>query len=100
MSVVALGIIAASTLFLLIGLIRPGWVGRSGRGGVVAWTIAGWFLAIGLAVGTIGYTHSHPNGPHAFEGYLKDYIADECAKGADLPGCKALNDAGKASETK
>lgn len=79
---------AAGVIHLVLGLMRPGLVWRRGRGGVVGYTLGIWLLGVLAWAGTIGFTHSHPNGPHALKGYLDDYFAEECAKGADLPACK------------
>lgn len=82
--VVCLGI---GALYLVAGLIRPAWVSRKGRGSVVLRTLLLWATGLAVLGGTIGYTHSHPNGPHALSGYLDRYFAEECAKGADIPAC-------------
>lgn len=85
---VMLLLLAIAALMLVLGLVRPSWVRAASR-----WRAAGRALLVGLLgivlyAGTIAYTHSHPNGPHAVKGYIEDYFAEQCAKGADLPGCK------------
>lgn len=60
-------------LYLLAGLISPSLARASGRGVVVLRSILGIFLAIGLAVGVIVYTHMQPDGPHSMKTYLEDY---------------------------
>jgi hypothetical protein len=80
--------LAVGAIHLALGLLRPGWVGRKRRGTVVLLTLGVWLAGLAVWGGTIGYTHSHPNGPHAVTGYLERYFAEECAKGADLPACK------------
>jgi hypothetical protein len=66
-------IFGLAVLYLLAGLISPSLARASGRGAVVLRSIFGIFLAIGLAVGVIVYTHMQPDGPHSMETYLKDY---------------------------
>lgn len=73
---------------LLVGLVRPSWVWRKGRGGVVLVSLTLGLLGVLAYAGIIGYTHSHPNGPHSMKGYLEDYVTEQCAQGADLPACK------------
>lgn len=87
-SLLLLVFLALGVVHLCVGLVRPHWVWRKGRFGVVLMSLGFWVLAFVIYGGIIGYTHSHPNGPHSFKGYLDDYIASECAAGADLPGCK------------
>jgi hypothetical protein len=66
-------VFALAVLYLLAGLINPALARASGRGVVVLRSILGIFLAIGLAVGVIVYTHMQPDGPHAMKTYLEDY---------------------------
>lgn len=80
--------VGIGAIYLLAGLVRPGWVWRKGRGSVVLVSIGLWLLGLATYAGIIGYTHSHPNGPHAVKGYIEDYFAEQCAQGADLPACK------------
>lgn len=80
--------LGAGVLHLLLGLISPAWVGRKGRGTVLLMTLATWLAGAAIWAGTIAYTHSHPKGPHSAKGYIEDYFADQCARGADLPACK------------
>lgn len=92
---VMLMLLAVAALMLVLGLVRPAWVRAASR-----WRAAGRALLIGLLgvvlyAGTIIYTHSHPEGPHAVKGYIEDYFAEQCAQGADLPSCK---DAGAAQQ--
>jgi hypothetical protein len=80
--------LGAGALYLLLGLVQPAWVRRSKRRWVVATTFAVWFLGIAAYVGAVAFTHSHPNGPHAFKGYFERYLAEQCAQGQDLPACR------------
>jgi len=80
--------LAAGALYLIAGLIRPGWVWRTKRRWVVTTALAAWFLGLATYVGAIAFTHSHPNGPHAFNGYWERYVAQMCAEGRDLPVCR------------
>lgn len=80
--------LVAGALFFLFGLIKPAWVRRGGRGSVVLVSIGIWLLGIVAYAGTVGYTHSHPNGPHSAKRYIDDYFAEQCAQGADLPACR------------
>jgi hypothetical protein len=70
---VAAVVFALSVVYLLAGLISPALARASGRGVVVLRSILGVFLAIGLAVGVIVYTHMQPDGPHSMKTYLEDY---------------------------
>jgi hypothetical protein len=87
-SLVFLACLLAGAVYLVLGLVRPLLVRRAGRGGVVLVTLAVWLTGLVILGGVIGFTHSHPNGPHAVSGYIDDYFASECAKGVDLPACK------------
>ena len=49
------------------------------------------FAAAWIDAGVIAFTHSHPNGPHAFKGYFERYLAEQCAEGQDLPACRGEN---------
>ena len=66
-------IFGLAVIYLLAGLISPALARASGRGVVVLRSTLGIFLAIGLAVGVIVYTHMQPDGPHSMKTYLKDY---------------------------
>ena len=66
-------IFGLAVLYLLVGLISPSLARAAGRGAVVLRSILGVFLAIGLAVGVIVYTHMQPDGPHSMKTYLKDF---------------------------
>jgi hypothetical protein len=66
-------IFGLAVIYLLAGLISPALARASGRGVVVLRSILGIFVAIGLAVGVIVYTHMQPDGPHSMKTYLKDY---------------------------
>ncbi|MBU2583221.1 MAG: hypothetical protein KJ622_16045 [Alphaproteobacteria bacterium] len=68
-------------LHLVAGLIKPAWVRLSKRGWVIGRTLLAWLVGLVVVGGAIGYTHSHPLGPHAFNSYMKGYIAAECAAG-------------------
>lgn len=59
--------------YLLVGLVRPSWAGAAGRGAVVLRSTLGIFLAIGLGVGVIVYTHMQPDGPHSVDTYIKNH---------------------------
>ena len=56
-------IFGLAVLYLLAGLISPSLALASGRGEVALRSFLGIFLAIGLAVGVIVYTHMQPDGP-------------------------------------
>jgi hypothetical protein len=64
-------------LYLLVGLISPSLARAAGRGSVLLRAVLGILLAIVLAVGVIVYTHMQPDGPHAVEGYIKDYFEQQ-----------------------
>ena len=66
-------IFGLAVIYILAGLISPALARASGRGVVVLPSTLGIFLAIGLAVGVIVYTHMQPDGPHSMKTYLKDY---------------------------
>lgn len=90
--------LGAGAIHLLAGVIRPAWVKRAGRGGVALVTLAIWLAGIAVWGGTIGYTHSHPEGPHSLHRYLDDYFAEQCAQGADIPACRKAEVAPSAGE--
>lgn len=75
--------LAATLIFLLavaylfLGLVSPAWAWASGRGGVALRSIFGIFVALGLYVGVIAYTHSQPDGPHSLQGYINDFDWDK-----------------------
>jgi hypothetical protein len=75
-------------LYLIAGLIRPAWVRRSKRRWVVVTTLVVWVLGLATYLGAIAFTHSHPNGPHAFKGYWESYVDQMCAQGQDIPACR------------
>jgi len=66
-------IFGLAIIYLLVGLISPGWAAAGGRGAVVLRSLLGVLLAIGLGLGVIVYTHMQPDGPHSFDSYMKDY---------------------------
>lgn len=76
-------------IHLVAGLIQPAWVRATKRRWVVGRTLAVWVVGLVTVMGAIFYTHSHPLGPHAFNTYMKGYIAAECAAGT---ASKKLND--------
>jgi hypothetical protein len=80
--------LGGGALYLLAGLIQPAWVLREKRRWVAVTALCVWLIGAAAQLGAIAFTHSHPNGPHAFKGYFDRYIAEECAKGADLPACR------------
>lgn len=82
----AMLIIAA--IYLVLGLISPSRLGVIKRRWIVLRSFGIVVLALALVAGTLFFTHSHANGPHAFKGYLEDYIRHECRDGKDLPACK------------
>ncbi|HWK38536.1 MAG TPA: hypothetical protein VNR88_06440 [Hyphomicrobium sp.] len=69
-------IFAAGLLYLAVGLISPSLARAAGRGTVVLRSILAIVLAVGLSAGVIVYTHMQPDGPHSFEGYIRDYAAE------------------------
>ena len=70
---VATIVFGLAVLYLLAGLVSPALARASGLGVVVLRSVLGIFLAIGLAVGVIIYTHMQPDGPHSMKTYLEDY---------------------------
>ncbi len=79
-------IFGLAVLYLLVGLISPSLARAAGRGAVVLRSILGIFLAIGLAVGVIVYTHMQPDGPHSMKTYLENYDWEkDRAEGAAAP---------------
>jgi hypothetical protein len=83
---VAAIVFGVAVLYLLAGLISPVLARASSRGVVVLRSVLGIFLAIGLAVGVIIYTHMQPDGPHSMKTYLKDYNWEQHkSEGADPP---------------
>jgi hypothetical protein len=80
----------AGLAFLFAGLIRARWVGLSKRVWVVLSTIGIWLLGFVVYAGTIAFTHSQPNGPHAFESYMDDMLAMQCVKGRADQACADL----------
>lgn len=80
----------AGTGYLIAGLVRPGMVGLRKRRWVVLRSIGLWFLGTAVAIGTIVYTHAHPEGPHGFDTYMNGFVAKQCAAGKALPGCGDL----------
>ncbi|MGE0628507.1 MAG: hypothetical protein AB7O43_11845 [Hyphomicrobiaceae bacterium] len=77
-------------IFVLVGLVRPRWVGYSKRLWVVFSTLGIWILGLVIFGGAVGYTHSQPNGPHAFQSYMDGMLAQQCIKTPDRSGCDAL----------
>jgi hypothetical protein len=88
MSVVFLAALVIGLLVLLIGMLKPAWVGAAGRGRVILRSLGIWLIGTALMAGTIAYTHSHENGPHSVKRYIDTYFKEQCAQGTDLPGCK------------
>lgn len=86
----ALLIVAA--IYLVLGLINPARFGLSKRRWVVVRAMGIVLSGVLLAAGALFFTHSHPNGPHSFTGYLEDFVKHECLAGKDLPACKDLKD--------
>ncbi len=80
--------LGGGTIYLLAGLVRPAWVRRHKRRWVAATTFGVWVLGFATYLGALAFTHSHPNGPHAFQGYWDHYIKELCAEGQDLPACR------------
>lgn len=66
-------IFLVAAAYLLVGLVRPVWAGAAGRGSVVLRSTLGTFVAIGLAVGVIVFTHMQPDGPHSIDTYIKNH---------------------------
>lgn len=93
-AIVCLLALLIGALHLLAGLIKPAWVRRRGRVGVALVSLAVWLFGIAVYAGTIGYTHSQPEGPHSLHRYLDDYFAEQCAQGADIPACKTPTQSG------
>jgi len=74
---VATVIFALGLLYLGVGLVRPSLARAAGRGTVVLRSILAIVLAVGLAAGVVVYTHMQADGPHAVEGYIRDYAAEQ-----------------------
>lgn len=68
-------------VYLIAGLIKPAWVRMKKRHWIVGRTLLVWIVGLMTVLAAIFYTHSHPLGPHAFNSYMKGYIAAECAAG-------------------
>lgn len=85
-------ILIVALIYLTIGIVTPERLGHQKRWPIVGRTVGMIGLAFVLAVGVIFFTHSHPNGPHAFKGYMQDYVKHECLAGKDLPACQDLKD--------
>jgi len=62
-----------AVIYLVLGLVNPGWAGAGGRGAVVLRSLLAILLAFGIAIGVIVYTHMQPDGPHAIDTYIKEY---------------------------
>ncbi len=80
--------LGGGAIYLIAGLIRPAWVRRTKRRWVATTTVVVWSLGLVTYIGAIVFTHSHPNGPHAFKGYWERYVAEMCAEGRDIPACR------------
>ncbi len=77
-------------LFALLGLVRTRMVGLTSRWRVVLVTLGIWLFGAVTWGGAIGYTHSQPNGPHAFGSYMDIAIAGQCVQNATASGCERL----------
>ena len=86
-SLIFLILLGTGAIQFVVGLIRPAWVRRAGRGTVILTTLGIWIVGFAIWAGAVGYTHSHPNGPHSVTRYIDEYFAEQCANGADLPAC-------------
>lgn len=60
-------------IYRVLGMVRPSWAGAASRGAVVLRSVLGIFIAVGLGLGVIVYTHMQPDGPHAVNTYIKNY---------------------------
>lgn len=78
--------------FLILGMIRPRWVRFNKRRYVILSTIAVWFLGAAAYGGAIAYTHSQPNGPHAFNSYMDTIAARTCAQNPQHHSCPKLRE--------
>ncbi len=76
--------------FFLTGLIRPRWVGFSKRLWVILSTFGIWLFGVMIYGGAIAYTHSQPNGPHAFESYMDGWTARLCIQDPTRENCAEL----------
>lgn len=77
-------------LFFLLGLIKPNWVGFAKRRWVVLTTLAVWLFGAVTYGGAIAYTHSQPNGPHAFQSYMDGFVAKICIQNPAHHSCPEL----------
>lgn len=85
-SLLALGAVA----FLVAGLIRPPWVRLARRLWVAPIAVLLMLLALVLYAGVTVFTHSQPNGPHAFGAYMDAMTAEMCIRQPAHKDCDAL----------
>jgi hypothetical protein len=66
-------IFGLAVVYFFLGLLSPAWARASGRGSVVLRSLLGVFIAAGLYIGVIVYTHTQPDGPHSLDMYIKSH---------------------------
>ena len=88
--IAALLLFLGGLLVLALGLIRPGWIRLSRRIWAIPIAIVLWFVAIGVFGAMTAFTHSQPNGPHAFEAYMDALTAKMCVTQPEHQDCKDL----------
>lgn len=74
-------------IYLIIGLIRPSWVGMTKRRWIPLRALAIWLVGFLILAPITFYTHSHPMGLHSFNSYMASFAAKQCMAGAkaDIP---------------
>jgi hypothetical protein len=77
-------------VYMVAGLFNPKWLGLTRRRWAVLRSLGVVLIGFIVMVGTIIYTHSHPNGPHSFANYLKLAAAKDCARGKQTQICEEL----------
>lgn len=65
-------------IYLLIGLIKPKWLGLTKRRWVILRILGLWSVAIIVVVITLYVTHSHDRGVHSFSSYMDSFVAKNC----------------------
>ncbi|MEQ8824376.1 MAG: hypothetical protein RIC14_08375 [Filomicrobium sp.] len=82
--------VAFGAISFVIGMHNPAWLGLTKRRWVALRAAALWLLGTAVVSAAIFYTHSQPNGPHAFATYMDGLAAQKCYAGEKLPSCSEL----------